>query len=147
MAAFVGWVVSQNGASWPGIDKAWVSTDPLETWGNTPWQYQWGFVLSCGIIEYLTLMGGWKVDPDGASLTNPNVKLGLAKVPFGWDPLKLGQGRKTEEQRAASLMSELKNGRLAMIGIASLYVATVVPGSVPFLADGVLCCFRCSFLS
>jgi hypothetical protein len=138
MAAFVGWIVSQNGASWPGIEKAWVSTNPLETWGNTPWQYQWGFVLSCGIIEYRTLMGGWKIDPDGASLTNPNVKLGLAEVPFGWDPIKLGQGRKTEEQRAASLMSELKNGRLAMVGIASLYVATIVPGSVPFLADGVL---------
>ena len=81
MTAFVGWVVSQNGLSWPGIEKAWVSSNPLETWGNTPWQYQWGFVLSCGVIEYRSLMGGWVVDPDGASLTKPNVKLGLAEVP------------------------------------------------------------------
>ena len=26
MAAFVGWIVSQNGLSWPGIEKAWVGT-------------------------------------------------------------------------------------------------------------------------
>jgi hypothetical protein len=140
MAAFVGWIVSQNGLSWPGIEKAWVSTNPLETWSNTPWQYQWGFLLSCGIIEYRSLMGNegwkdWKVNPEGASLTKPDMKLGVAKVPFGWDPIKLGQGKKTEAERAASLISELKNGRLAMVGIASLYVATIVPGSVPFLAD------------
>ena len=64
MAAFVGWIISQNGFSWPWIEKASVSTNPLETWSNTPWQYQWGFLLSCGIIEYRTIMGGWKVDPD-----------------------------------------------------------------------------------
>ena len=116
MAAFVGWIVSQNGLSWPGIEKAWVgtrvdmwpkraaaaavrgnrtctglmrikcvpelaqgslpragqhwacvsrvpasgvphlprtvpcgapqvSTNPLETWTNTPWQYQWRSTL------------------------------------------------------------------------------------------------------
>ena len=137
MAAFVGWIISQNGFSWPWIEKASVSTNPLETWSNTPWQYQWGFLLSCGIIEYRTIMGGWKVDPDGGSLTKPGMKLGEANVPFGWDPINIGRGRKTEAERAASLQSELKNGRLAMVGIASLYVATIVPGSVPFLSDSV----------
>ena len=29
------------------------------------------------------------------------------------------------------MIAELKNGRLAMIGIASLYAATVIKGSVP----------------
>ena len=124
MAAFVGWIISQNGFSWPWIEKASGSTNPLETWSNTPWQYQWGFLLSCGIIEYRTIMGGWKVDPDGGSLTKPGMKLGEANVPFGWDPINIGRGRKTEAERAASLQSELKNGRLAMVGIASLYVAT-----------------------
>ena len=55
-------------------------------------------------------------------------------IPFGWDPIGLMNGKKkTPEARAESLMSELKNGRLAMIGVASLYIATVIPGSVPFL--------------
>lgn len=101
MAAFVGWVVSANGLSWPGIEKAWVSANPLETWSNTPWQYQWGFLLSCGIIEYRSLMGGWKVDPDGASLTKPDMKLGVAEVPFGWDPIKLGKVNSTSTPHPA----------------------------------------------
>ena len=72
MAAFVGWIISQNGFSWPWIEKASVSTNPLETWSNTPWQYQWGFLLSCGIIEYRTIMGGWKVDPSRYPDSNSN---------------------------------------------------------------------------
>ena len=32
-------------------------------------------------------------------------------------------------------MSELKNGRLAMIGIASVVSAMSIPGSVPFLEN------------
>ena len=42
-------------------------------------------MLSCGIIEYRSLMGNvgwkdWKVNPDGASLTKPDMKLGVAEV-------------------------------------------------------------------
>ena len=32
-------------------------------------------------------------------------------------------------------MSEIKNGRLAMIGIASVFSAMAVPGSVPLLEN------------
>ena len=39
------------------------------------------------------------------------------------------------EQLAEKRVSELKNGRLAMIGIASVVAAMSVPGSVPLLEN------------
>jgi hypothetical protein len=38
------------------------------------------------------------------------------------------------EQLATKRFAELKSGRLAMIGMASLIAASVIPGSVPLLA-------------
>jgi hypothetical protein len=35
---------------------------------------------------------------------------------------------------ATKRVSEIKNGRLAMIGMASLMAASAIPGSVPLLA-------------
>lgn len=46
--------------------------------------------------------------------------------------------RLTEAQKAKKRVSELKNGRLAMIGIASVIAATAIPGSVPLLANAPL---------
>jgi len=39
------------------------------------------------------------------------------------------------EQLAEKRVSEIKNGRLAMIGIASVCAAMAVPGSVPLLTN------------
>lgn len=38
-----------------------------------------------------------------------------------------------EGKSARKRMAELKNGRLAMIAVASYYAGIVVPGSVPLL--------------
>ena len=42
---------------------------------------------------------------------------------------------KTEEQKAKNRKAELKNGRLAMIGIISFLVSHNLPGSVPALTS------------
>merc|ERR1712151_504632 len=50
---------------------------------------------------------------------------------YGWDPLKFSKrpGFDLKEKQ----LSELKNGRLAMIGVASMASNHFIPGSVPFL--------------
>ena len=52
----------------------------------------------------------------------PNIKF--------WDPLGF-MGALTDEQKAKKRKAELKNGRLAMIGIISFLVSHTLPGAVP----------------
>lgn len=51
-------------------------------------------------------------------------------VPGLYDPFNLS-ANKSEEDKARGRSVEIKNGRLAMIGIAGLYFANVIDGSVP----------------
>lgn len=51
-------------------------------------------------------------------------------VPGLYDPFNLST-RKSEETLARGRDVEIKNGRLAMIGIAGVYFANVIDGSVP----------------
>jgi len=53
------------------------------------------------------------------------------KIKF-WDPLGF-MGALTDEQKARKRKAELKNGRLAMIGIISFLVGHNLPGAVPAL--------------
>ena len=51
-------------------------------------------------------------------------------VPGLYDPAGLSKS-KSEEALAKGRDREIKNGRLAMIGIAGLYAAATIEGSVP----------------
>ena len=51
-------------------------------------------------------------------------------VPGLYDPAGISKG-KSEEAKAKGRDREIKNGRLAMIGIAGMYAAAAIPGSVP----------------
>lgn len=55
-------------------------------------------------------------------------------VPGLYDPFGLGSN-KSEEQLARGRASEIKNGRLAMIGFMGLYAAATIDGSVPLQPD------------
>ncbi len=55
-------------------------------------------------------------------------------VPGLYDPLGLSTG-KSAEAKARGRSSEIKNGRLAMIGVAGMWAAATLPGSVPLQPD------------
>lgn len=55
-------------------------------------------------------------------------------VPGLFDPFGLSKN-KSPEALARGRDSEIKNGRLAMIGFMGLYAAATIPGSVPLQPD------------
>jgi hypothetical protein len=129
MAACVGWFFPKVSGMLPflkSVPGAELKSDPLETWASLPDSVKVSFVLTVGVIEFFSEREGVHYMRGG--------KLGVGKVPLGWDPLNLLKFKDNEESKRLSRLSELKNGRLAMIGIASIYAHSQIPGSVPALS-------------
>jgi len=55
-------------------------------------------------------------------------------VPGLYDPIGLWKNR-SEEAKARGRDSEIKNGRLAMIGVMGMWAQAAIPGSVPLQPD------------
>jgi len=112
MAASVGWIVQEAGVHWPGaLTKSGVTfaelPKGLDAWAAVPEAGKLQILAACGVIE----------------LYNEVKK-----------PHYLNAGMPTFTDRR--LMAELKNGRLAMIAVASFFAASTIPGSVPLLPAG-----------
>jgi len=98
---------------------------PLEQWKALPGLGKFQIILAIGIIEH---QSEWKLKPHYMS---PGGKPGdLKGLKSFWDPIGFTSkmdAAKLERQR----LSELKNGRAAMIGIISVLIAKSIPGSIP----------------
>jgi len=133
MAAFVGWLVAVSGVHFPGLCSfsEGVSFEdlsklaPLEQWSALPALGKQQIIAAIGIIEH---QSEWKIKPhymkEGGA---PGSLKGLKSF---WDPV--GFTRKlSPEKLERQRLSELKNGRLAMLGITSVLIANTIPGSIP----------------
>ena len=101
---------------------------PGEAWGKVPAAGVAQIFGACAAVEVYSMTHDSKGDFKGGDYwfkggLSPN--LGLDPLGFGNADAKAVETYKTRE---------LKNGRLAMIGIAGFVAADVIPGSVPSLA-------------
>jgi len=131
MLACVGYVAAKTGTVFQGdisLDGTQfadiVNTNPFLEWDAVPFGGKLQALIAAAVIE----LNAEQKSIDGGKIGEmPVLKAWLPWIPQGEakDPV-------AKAKREKSLLSELKNGRLAMIGIASFYAAETIPGSVPF---------------
>jgi len=132
MAAATGWAwVASGGALFPGyisIEQG-VTCESLGRNGYAAWDAvpESGKFQILGIIGILELLGEASVKPH---YMMPGGTPG--KIPLLWDPLGF-TNKLSPEMLARKRTAELKNGRLAMIGVMSFVSAHYIPDSVPLL--------------
>jgi len=131
MLATVGWIAQEAGygtIEYPMADGSWstLSKYPLEA-NEQLWKVGNGVAwlqifMTIGIIELVTEVA---VKPHYMT-TNGYIDI------FGFQKATTS-GKRLGRDLEAAQTAELKNGRLAMIGIASFYSAATLEGSVPAL--------------
>merc|ERR1712146_385713 len=129
---FVGWLVAVSGVHFPGLVSfsEGISFEdlsklpPLEQWAALPALGKAQILLAIGIIEH---QSEWKIKPHYMAGGSPGNLKGLKSF---WDPAGFTSGM-SSEKLARTRLAELKNGRLAMLGIVSVLIANQVPGSIP----------------
>jgi len=144
MAAFVGWLVASgnqlalanghDGVHFPGYCSPFqtgttfadiaAAGGPMEQWQAVP---EVGKLQILGAIFIIEHQSEWKIKPHYMAGGTPGSLKGLKNF---WDPVgftKKMDAKKLERQR----LSELKNGRAAMLGIIGCLIAGNLPGSIP----------------
>jgi len=131
MAAVTGWAwVSSGGPLFPGylsIEKG-ITFESLGRDGYAAWEA----VPDAGKLQIIGVAG--ILDLLGEAAVKPHYMMGgtPGKIPLLWDPLGF-TSKLSPETLARKRTAELKNGRLAMIGVMSLVSAHFIPDSVPLL--------------
>jgi len=131
MAAVTGWAyVSSGGPLFPGylspstgVTFESLGRDGYAAWDAMPAAGRFQIIGVIGILEWL---GEVSVKPHYMKGGTPG------KIPLLWDPLGFTKTL-SPETLARKRTAELKNGRLAMIGVMSLVSAHFYPNSVPLL--------------
>ena len=141
MFAFVGYIVHANGVHFPwamqmdGTPFPSVSSAP-EAWDSISEEARLQIIGFIGFLEVWREINGDKHYMKGGKIGEfpafdakyiPGGALNLFD-PFGWS------NSRSEEAKAAGLVKEINNGRLAMIGIIGFLSEGKVPGSVPGLS-------------
>mmetsp|Transcript_6209 Transcript_6209/g.15365 ORF Transcript_6209/g.15365 Transcript_6209/m.15365 type:complete len:218 (+) Transcript_6209:116-769(+) len=132
MAAFVGWTaVAGAGLRFPGelahgLEFSSLPAQGLQAWDAVPGWGKSQMLLFAGLIEFHDELF---YSRKGTHYMRGGVP-GKNYVPGLYDPFNFSS-RKTEAELARGRDVEIKNGRLAMIGIAGVYFANVIDGSVP----------------
>lgn len=118
MLATVGWVFP----SFWTFEGPVKTTDPIKAFWEADTQWWAQFVIFCAVIEGIKYRG----EMEGKSYTGEIDKEPCLDWSGNW-------AKMTDAQKEDMAMKEIKNGRLAMIGIAGYFSAVILPGSVPLL--------------
>ena len=153
MAAFVGFCVQSNGIVFPwdltgdGISFAQIAAagGPGDQWDALPTAAKLQILFVIGLLEFASesrvvleasgmkhyVRGGKPGAYPSFKKAAPVLGFPVEAIPFDFfDPFNL-QKNMTPEQKEKSLLAEINNGRLAMIGIMGLLSASkglIVPG-------------------
>jgi len=143
MFGFVGYIVHANGIRWPWHgpwDSIPTDISPQEMWDLQPSEAKTQIILTIGFFEFWR-ESSYVLQKAGETHYMRGGKPGFMPpfdeiphpVPLNlFDPFKLSK-RKSPEQKAKGLITEVNNGRLAMIGLMGFLAESQTPGSVPFL--------------
>jgi len=141
MAAFVGFIVGSNGIHFPwnlqaDLPYATIAEIPAPAaqWDALPTSAKLQILGFIGLLEFL----GERVQPHymsgGVPGKYPDFKdVGVPHfAPSLFDPAGLSK-KATPEKKARGLLTEINNGRAAMLGIMAFVSEAKIPGSVPAL--------------
>eukprot|EP00535_Pseudo-nitzschia_heimii_P007395 CAMPEP_0197183416 /NCGR_PEP_ID=MMETSP1423-20130617/7806_1 /TAXON_ID=476441 /ORGANISM="Pseudo-nitzschia heimii, Strain UNC1101" /LENGTH=249 /DNA_ID=CAMNT_0042633995 /DNA_START=92 /DNA_END=841 /DNA_ORIENTATION=+ len=145
MAAFVGYVVQSNfvfpWSKFGGNPPPSTDLSPPEQWDSLPMAAQVQIIFFVGFLEWYSELNDNGNGPHYTKGGKPGQYPTFDNVPHSvplnlYDPFKFSKKR-SEEEKAAGLVTEINNGRLAMLGIIGFLAEQTIPGSVPLLTGVV----------